>query len=135
MFELTNEQIEKAIEWWANAIVRPVFDGLSNKERQDPRNEGYQMAEMLATVTHKEPTSEQLEAFKVALRNNLEDDDYIPQRGLHVDYGPDLTLGSAAKDAGINVSTTRFPWKTNMWFYGDGRVGVSAGYRAPTEYL
>lgn len=134
MFNLTNEQIEKAVEWWANAILSPVFDGLSKEERQDPKNEGYQMAEMLATVAHKEPTSEQLETFKVALRNNLEDDEYNQRWGLHVDYGPCGELGNAAETAGIPIGSL-FPWKTSMYFFEDGRVGVSAGYRAPTEYL
>ena len=38
MFKLTDEQIEKAVQWWADRICAPVFSGLSNEERQDPRN-------------------------------------------------------------------------------------------------
>ena len=134
MNKLTDEQIEKAVTWWASVIVNPVFDGLSDEERRDPQNNSYQMAEMLATVSHKNPTSEQLEAFKSSLREQLKaDEDSI--RGLHVDYGPDHILHEATEAAGIEVGMSLFPWKTNMYFGDDGGVKVSAGYRAPMESL
>lgn len=134
MWKLTDEQIEKAVDWWASAIVNPKFDGLSDEERADPQNDGYQLAEIMTAASHKNPTSEQLEAFKESLQEQLETlDEYAP-RTLGVDYGPCLILHEAAKAAGIERNSL-FPWKTNMWFYDDGRVGVSAGYRAPTEYL
>ena len=134
MWKLTDEQIEKAVDWWANAIVNPKFDGLSDEERADPQNDGYQLAEIMTAASHKNPTNEQLEAFKLSLQEQLETLDEYSPRTLGVDYGPCLILHEAAKAAGIE-RISLFPWKTNMWFYDDGRVGVSAGYRAPTEYL
>ena len=50
MFELTDGQINKATEWWADRVAAPKFDGLNDAERKDPANESYQMAEVLATV-------------------------------------------------------------------------------------
>ena len=134
MFKLTDEQIEKATNWWADAMVNPRFDGLSNEERRDPQNDSYQLAEVMATVSHKNPTNEQLGVFKASLREQLKSDEYAI-RGLHVDYGPDSMLCDAAKAAGIDITMSLFPWKTNMYFRDDGSVTVSAGYRAPVECL
>ena len=39
MEKLTEEQIEKAVNWWADRVVAPIFDGLSKEERKDPVNE------------------------------------------------------------------------------------------------
>ena len=134
MFKLTDEQIEKAVNWWVNAIRQPTFDGLSDEERADPKNDGYQMAEMMATLAVKPKTEEQMDAFKKALRDELLSSEYNPYHGLHVDYGPCVPLHNAAEKAGI-VGGTTFPWKTNMYFRDDGSVRVSAGYRSPMEIL
>lgn len=135
MYQLTEEQIEKAVDWWASAIEHPKFDGLSQEERRDPKNDSYQLGEMMATVASKTKTSEQIEKFKLALASLLSSDNFNPYHGLHVDYGPDMTLASAASAAGIDTSITSFPWKTNMWFNDEGNVDVRAGYGAKVEKL
>ena len=134
MYILTQEQIEKAVDWWANAIRQPRFDGLSDTERADPANDGYQMAEMMATLAVKPKTEEQMDAFKKALRDELLSSEYNPGRGLRVDYGPCIVLHNAAEKAGIGGGII-FPWKTDMYFRDDGSVRVSAGYGSPMERL
>lgn len=134
MYLLTDEQIEKAVNWWVGAIRKPKFDGLSNEERADPKNDDYQMAEMMATLAVRPKTEQQLDAFKGALRDELLSSEYNPYHGLHVDYSPCIELHNAAEKAGI-VGGMTFPWKTNMYFDDEGNVKVSAGYRAPMECL
>jgi len=135
MYQLTEEQIKKAADWWTNAITSPKFGGLNREERLDSANDGYQIAEALATVVSKHKTDEQLEAFGIALSDILRSDEFQYGHGLHVDYRPDRTLHEAAKKAGIDVSTSAFPWKTNMWFHCDGSVRVRVGYGAIIEEI
>ena len=134
MYLLTDEQIEKAVNWWADAIRQPKLDGLNDTERADPKNDSYQMAEMMATLAVKPKTEKQLDDFKKALRDELLSSEYNPYHGLRVDYGPCLELHNAAEKAGIGGGIT-FPWKTNMCFHDDGSIKVSAGHRAPMECL
>lgn len=134
MYILTQEQVEKAVNWWTDAIRQPKFDGLSEAERADPANDSYQMAEIMATMAVKPKTEQQFENFKKALRSELLSAEYSPHRGLHVDYDPCIELHNAAEKAGFGAGIT-FPWKTDMYFREDGTVKVSAGYRAPMESL
>ena len=112
--KITDEQVEKAVNWWSKVINKPKFDGLSKSERRDPRNKDYQMAELLASALVEEINDEQIEIFKKELTEELKKDDYNPYHGLHVDYHPDPALMDAAEKAGI--STNNFPWKTSLWF-------------------
>jgi hypothetical protein len=132
MYNLTDEQIEKAVNWWAERIACPKFDGLSQEERKDPANRSYQMAEVMASMLVEPIDNSVSDKFKAELRKQLEND-YNPYHGLHVDYGPDLILGNAAQAAG--VSAHNFPWKTSMYFGEDGTVKVRSGYSAPMETI
>ena len=67
MFELTDEQINKATTWWANVITCPKFDGLSDEERKDPINNAYQFAEMMASTMIENVSVEQRDKFIEAL--------------------------------------------------------------------
>jgi hypothetical protein len=125
--KLTTEQIEKAINWWADRVTTPTFDALSNDERKDHNNDGMIFAEILAYLLVKPIEKFAREKFIFALREELQKEDTRAIRGLFVDYGPDLILSEAAKSAGI--SENNFPWKTCMWFR-DGKVIVALGYRA-----
>ncbi len=122
MQKLTNEQIEAAVNWWANAIRNPKFD-----DGDDGSGGG--MAMMMATLARKSPNEDEIEAFKVALAEELCSNENVAYLGLSCDYGPDGTLADALQKAGMDVS---LPWKTNMNFR-DGKVSVSHGYRA--EYV
>jgi hypothetical protein len=110
MFELTDEQIDKAAMWWSNIITNPKFDGLSKEERKDSA-----------------------EVFAEALKDELRNKEYNPYWGLSVDYHPCSELADAAKKAG--VSGNNFPWKTSMWFKEDGSVSVAYGYQQPAVEL
>lgn len=133
MFELTEEQIEKAIEWWADQVCAPEFDGLSDEERQDPRNVNYQTAEVMASMLVKPVDKDQRQKFKDALREGLQAPDFNPFWGLSVDYHPDRTLSRAAEKA--SISSNNFPWKTRMSFSEDGSVSASAGYGNPGQTI
>jgi len=126
MFKLTEEQIEKAVEWWADRVCAPVFSGLSATDRADPVNDAYQMAEMMATIAVKPVDDSKRQAFIDALKEELSSPDYNSWMGLGVDYGPDLVLARAAEKAGISISN--FPWKTHMSFLEDGKVKAAMGY-------
>lgn len=133
MFTLTDEQINKAIEWWANRVCAPVFNGLTQQERQDPANASYQLAEAFATMLTKPVQNDQREEFIVALKNELSSPEYNPHWGLHVDYAPCRELADAATLSG--VPSSNFPWKTDMYFKDDGGVYAKTGYGAEYEKL
>ena len=127
MEKLTKEQIEKAVNWWADRVAAPIFDGLSKEERKDPVNDGYQMAEVLANLLVKPVDITAREKFIDALREELQKENTRATWGLFTDYGPDAILDDVANKAGISLNN--FPWKTCMWFK-DGKVIVALGYAA-----
>lgn len=126
MFKLTEEQIEKAAEWWADRVCAPTFSGLSDEERKDPVNKAYQMAEVMTAMSVESITDDKRAGFIAALKEELRGSDYNSWQGLGVDYGPDRYLVKAAEKAGIPGGN--FPWKTHMSFSEDGKVKVSLGY-------
>ncbi len=123
---LTNEQIEKAVNWWAERVDQPTFDAGADSPEME-------LAEVMANMLTTPVTENCIEKFKSELRNALKDKDYNPWQGLHTDYHPDLVLFEAAKVAGINANN--FPWKTSMYFNDGGSVRVSLGYGAAPEDL
>lgn len=133
MFKLTEEQVEKAAEWWADRVCAPVFDGLSDEERKDSVNDTYQIVEFLASTFVESVDNDQRRRFVVALKEELQDPEYNPWWGLGVDYHPDRYLASAAEKAGI--SDHNFPWKTHLGFTEDGKVTASLGYGNPSEVI
>lgn len=132
-FKLTEEQIDKAVNWWADRVCAPTFNGLSDQERRDPRNDAYKMGEILVTTLVEPVAEDQRARFISALKEELLSDKYDPYWGLHVDYGPDQTLYNAAVKAGIPENN--FPWKTNMYFEENGIVKARTGYGSPVEEL
>jgi hypothetical protein len=132
--ELTDRQIEVAVEWWTERLKSPSFRTLSDCERRDPTQNAAGFAEMLAVLAHEEVETNKIDRFKEALR------DVIGKNADHwlflgVDYHPDYLLQQALDAAGIEFSMTVLPWKTGMHF-SDGGVQVSEGYGTPyTEIL
>ena len=123
---LTDEQIEKAVNWWTERIKQPTFDaGADSPEMK--------LAETMAQMLTSTVAEGSIDKFKNALRSALKNKDYYPFQGIHTDYHPDPILFEAAKDAGI--SSNNFPWKTSMYFRDDGSVQVSLGYGAALEDL
>lgn len=126
-----NEKIvDRAVELWKRALGAPVYRNTApGSPGNTPAND---MASLMVAVLPKNNTPEILGAFGSALkkllmekqpyRHNPESADYI--RSLGVDYDPDEILDRAAKEAGLKM---KFPWKTNMYIYGD-RLMFSTGY-------
>ncbi len=125
-YKLTDKQIEKAVNWWAERVEQPTFDAGADSPEME-------LAEAMANMLTIPVTENCIEKFKGELRDALKDKDYNPWQGIHTDYHPDPILFEAAKGAGINVSN--FPWKTSMYFKDDGSVQVSLGYGASPEDL
>jgi hypothetical protein len=125
--KLTNDQIEKAVIWWADQIAKPTFKALNDEERKSPENKAMQFAELLATMNVEPVTKEQRLKFMEALRVQLKIESMFGTlHSLSVDYGPCTVLSNAAKIA--EISEDNFPWKTTMIFY-DNKVIVSLGYQ------
>ena len=120
---LTEEQIQKACDWWGEVIQSPHFDN-----GDDSSNGG--MGMMLAILSYTAPGHEAVEKYKQELRRRLQKATTIPY--LDVDYAPSQILAESANMAGMKHRS--FPWKTEMWFV-DGGVQVSCGYGAPIEGL
>ena len=130
---LTTWQIETAARWWADRVCAPIFDGLSDEERQSGENAAYELSEILAAIAVVPVGNEAREGFTEALAGILASDVYRPGDGLRVDYGPCIHLSAAADVAGIPASN--FPWKTNLYFFDDGSIGTAMGYAAPMQTI
>lgn len=123
--KLSKKQIEAAVEWWSNALKSPKFQTL----RPGDNNLGSQparMAEIMATVGHKDPQEDGVTKFKDALRAVLNKGEIR----LNVDYHPCRELSDCLAKAGIDPGITLLPWKTSMHF-DDGGVQVACGYGEP----
>ncbi len=126
-----NEAAQAAANWWRKALERPAFDNGDESAAGG-------MATMLAMMSHKPPSLEQLDAFEVALSKRLRDG--LTERGrwtLQVDYDPDPTLYEAAKEAGLASLAMKgcgFPWKTWMSVAPE-KVEVAAGYGAKMKTI
>jgi len=123
--ELSKEQIDVAIGWWAKVIQDPKFDNGDSSMAGG-------MGLMLAEMTKTNVTDKQLQIFANRLRSLLTSDDSIEREGLNCDYGPCEILRVAMDEACIPL--TQAPWKTNMNLR-DGKVKVSYGYAAPLLQL
>jgi hypothetical protein len=118
MLKLTNKQIGIAIDWWAEAIQKRMFDN------GDKSPEG-KITSMLANMRAIKLTQVQILSFKYELKILLENVDGF--RYLSCDYGPIGILYEAAEKAGIPIYN--FPWKTSMMFENNG-VQISCGWQA-----
>jgi hypothetical protein len=124
--KLTTIQIDKAVAWWSDALRAGEYDN------------GDASGAIVAAwrdATESTPTDEQIEAFKTALRETLEQAD-IPsgQTVVHVDYDPSPLLEQAVNASGLNPIW--LPVKTRMWFDEDGEsVSVRSGYGRPLQAL
>ena len=137
---MTAEQIDAAVDWWADRLRHKHFDGLSPEERLSGENTGYQMAEMMAgEMSRKEAadiTDEQVRLFKIALGHLIVDKVKDGRFVLGVDYGPDANLSQCLEFAGLPPhSSTILPWKTVMWLTEERGVQVEYGYRAAPEKI
>ena len=120
---LSNEQIDVAVNWWAEAIQNP-------KQDNGDKSENGFMSSMMMALLVETVTPEQVEAFKSALKDGLEQDE---RPRLGVDYKPYGLLSVAISLAGISLSNA--PIKTEMVFTEGGGVKVSYGYGATFETL
>ena len=119
--QLTEEQIEKASNWWSEQLRSPSFDNGDDSKTGE-------MCHMMATMAHSDISDAKIDKFKSELRLRMSDCNESVR--IDVDYDPCQMLRMSAKAADINTSITTFPWKTNMYFE-DEKVMVSMGYRTP----
>lgn len=129
--ELSNEQIEAAVEWWANDLRGPEH---KNRHEEQEMDKDYLMEKTLANMARSDPPSEnQIEKFKDALREELnKEQGVLPY--LSVDYHPCKILREALEKAEINPRREYLSIKTNMRFECGG-VQVSHGYGREYEEL
>lgn len=127
---LTDEQIQKAVEWWAQFLVKePTFvEQHENAQLDDSQF----LAMMILDIMKKDsvPTGDInkfKDAFKVSLKENN-------PRFIGVDYHPCSELYSALVIANYNPELS-LPWKTRMWFTEDGKVLAAKGYGAESVEL
>lgn len=126
--KLTDEQIEKMVNWWGDAISQPKFD---NGDDSYVGGMASVLANMLAS--NNVPTAEQVTTFKDTLRKYLVEIDFMYDYTLRVDYNPCEVLAKAGDAA--DIADTRFPWKTTMRVDDKGKVSVYYGYGAKEQVL
>lgn len=130
--QLTEVQIETAVEWWGKALDNPKFQTV----RPDDASEGSRpavLAQIMASMSHSSPDNGKIEKFKAALRKKLTGQ---PEEGywLNVDYGPCAVLSECLEEADAGGGISSLPWKTSMRFRDEG-VQVSCGYGEPSVEL
>jgi len=119
------ETARKAARWWANHL-RCTAE-LDNGDRSFTGFQTEILATMLQEAETKKGSPDDADKFEEALAKVLagKNDQWL---AIHVDYGPDILLSEAAKNAGVNLGMTRLPWKTCMWIEGEA-ITVSLGYQ------
>ena len=128
---MNDEGLKVAVDWWADKLRGCKHSGLSAEERSDRRNDGYQMAEMLMTITKPKVTDEQIAKFSEHLLATLKAGNV---QWLDVDYGPCGQLYDALVAAKIEPGMGTLPIKTSMWIDAD-KVSVRYGYGAPEKQI
>jgi methylaspartate ammonia-lyase len=130
---MTNEQINVAVEWWADKLRTCKQSGLSPEERRDPANRSYELAEIMMHLNKPKVDDEQVHKFADHLRAAMTalTGDYLC---LSVDYGPDQLLADALAASGVRNTMGTLPIKTCMWL-DKGGVSVRYGYGAAEESL
>jgi len=130
---MKKETAQKAAKWWA--------DKLRNKSMPDngDRSETGMITSIFGAMLQHEHTEEDVKKFEDCLADLLEnhDKDYfynLKYIVFGVDYHPEPVLSDAAEKAGVKLSMTDLPWKTNMWIEDD-KVLVAAGYGEPRVEL
>lgn len=120
--------IEVAVNWWADKISKR-----HHHDNGDNSNASI-MACLMADISYKPVTQEQLEIFKNELRKQLENEYEKIEKGycrdilLMCDYNPCFMLAIPANNAGI--SNMNFPFKSSM-VIEDGTIKISDGYCKP----
>ena len=119
---LTEKQIEKAVNWWANVICKPKFDN-------GDKSEAGGVCMLLAHANKTTVQENQIKKFKDSLSEQLRKCRYLAY-ALECDYHPSPMLAQACKDA--EISESNVPWKTHMIFKcsTEDIVRVSYGYAA-----
>lgn len=129
------KSIEVATDWWVAQ--------LQGEAVQDNGDETQSSFVRLMTLMSKPVSDEWLAAFRENLILEVEKEfNQYPNTSrvrLDNDYNP-LGALAEAKDAadritGEKVLDSRFPMKTSMSIYPDGRVTVSNGYHAESKLL
>lgn len=134
-----NERIvDRAVEIWKRLLASPKYDNLGGTSSPEERRT-MAMASALAQAIPSNATPERLVKFGAELKKRLMSPkeqtggirraSYYEQ-SMSVDYGPCSVLNAAAEASDLKME---WPWKTNMWLYGD-RLSVSAGYGAESVY-
>ena len=125
--EVIREICETAADWWAEKI-----GGMGSNHDNGDRSGASGLAEIFANMMNQPVSNEKALEFKDILAGKLMKryEDGYPHTCMMCDYGPDLILVEAAKEA--DISSANFPWKTAMRVeYEKGEVLVSDGYQAP----
>ena len=120
--------IEVAVNWWADKI------GKRHPHDNGDNSTASVMACLMADISYKKSTPEQLDTFKRELKKSIEEEyAKIENRKygkiyLDCDYNPCIMLKESAEIAGISLNN--FPFKTSM-VISENEVTVSDGYGMP----
>lgn len=116
--KLTESQIERAANWWADQVMAPVFDNGSS-------DTGSSMAAMVATANADEVTPAAKQKFIEVMKQALTQRGEEAPRCISVDYQPDMFLKRCMTEA--KIFSGNAPWKTHMYFDEQGGVRVAQG--------
>jgi len=128
---ISNDQIKAAAKWWTDQLRQP-----------GEWDNGDAMTSALAAFTinkcRKPKTDEELARYEKELEEVLTES-AASQHGwmwINVDYHPCGMLVEAGRRANVRIDDMfDFPCKTHMHLTTDGRVTVSAGYRAEDQQI
>lgn len=135
------EEATIAAKWWADILRRNNVD----HDNGEPMQSAF--ADYVRDRTHPEGfDSEKIDEFERLLAkeiqkkiNKREWDYDRPQfhtgpTFIGCDYGPHPILEKTAREAGLDINKTTFPFKTTMQV-NPGQIWVSKGYKADRQFI
>jgi hypothetical protein len=130
MSNLTDKQIEVAVNWWAELLNRGRCTWTEQNKNAELNWDTGKCSLLDALLNQLPQDTGDVSVFKFSLQNELINEEVVTYIG--VDYHPTGDLSRALAMAGFKRSP--FPFKTAMYF-NKGGVQVRVGYGGETVEL
>lgn len=131
---MDKELAQKAAHWWAD-FLRGQPPMLNNGDTSPTGDWTVLLASMVQQIEISKGHPADATVFEYELAKDLQTLD-VKQLFIGVEYHQDDIPQHAAEKAGVDLGSTRLPWKTRMYIDTEkGTIKVAEGYGSPLKEL